>query len=174
MGFNLAEQVEALDWDFSTMKGAPAELVDARGTIPEPTVEQIDKFARRWQGLVRLASETADAAIKKITDAEAPTEDAGELSLEQKLERWSTAPDVTADEKNALKEALIDLCMIVCERNGRPLDGAPTREHLYALGGRERTAFVQWLVVELVLDPKAQASNVAMSAQSFTSSTPGS
>lgn len=161
MAFDAGASVDALDWDFSTLKNTPEILKDARGTIPEPTSEQVNRFIEKYVRLGQLAIEGVDEKPAAPTKRSPATGKASgrppKRTFAEKITELMDSPDTAAEDKHAATEAMIDLIMIVClDADGHPLDGAPTREQVVALGARVREQFLVWLNNEL-MGPKEMA-----------------
>lgn len=130
--FDAGASVEALDYDFSTIKVADEQsaaiLKDAKGTVPEPTQDALERFQEQLRetvignGLEDIVGLGEDAPPEQVISAMS-TLDEGALHR------------VMQGTNDAIKQ----LCA-----------GSPSPEQIDALPARVRLAFVGWLTQSLV------------------------
>jgi hypothetical protein len=120
-GFDAAEAVESLDYDFRPH-------VDAHGTVPEPSREELDHF---WNGRRRILE---DAGVS-FTELESfdPLDPQSRRAI---IEAFASIPE---DKRKAMTPAALD-------NVARLTKGQPTRDELEALPGRLQDAFIGWLM----------------------------
>lgn len=167
MGFNAATAVEALEYDFTTLNPCPDELREAKGVIPEPDIETLNRFSEGFYGLLRMTRQLnqierpAPASEPETDDDESKVDEvegvaADPLTVHALIEEWQDNLAENDDsDRQKLESALVDWLMIVC----RPV---LTEKQLMAIPGRVRTAFVGWLTGELIT-PKGSRSASAPS-----------
>lgn len=151
MGFNAAEEVDPLDYDFTTLKPLPEGLEKAKGTVPEPSNERLEAFGRRFNRLQQLMNEADDARLSReaaALDKPAAKSKKSAMTTLDALEKWTTENSEQGEElPPELKKAeqvYIDLLDYVCQ-------GSPSRAEIAAMPGRTRAAFMGWLVGELLV-----------------------
>lgn len=148
MAFIAGDVTEPMDWDFTAF-GTPED----KGTIPEPSAEDVDLFGRRYLGLLQelrqsltedenaIAGETTDEAAKRIVEHAAKP-------LMERIEEWATRTAVNRDDivrVNAeMRRILADVC-----------GGAPTLAQIELLPSRILRLFTAWLHEQLT-SPKAK------------------
>lgn len=163
MGFNAATAVEALDFDFTTLDPCPEELRDAKGVIPEPDIETLNAFSEGFYGLLRLGRKLIQIERPVAPDEDVDVTVDGEgvaidpETVHELIQDWHeslTTHEYDAGRKE-LESTLIDLMMLVC----RPV---LTEAQLRAIPGRVRTAFVSWLVGELITPKGSQSVSVPL------------
>jgi len=124
-GFNAATVVEALDWTFEPF------VKKAKGTVKEPTDDQIVKFLSDVKALVARLHEKAEADVKSRDPAD----------LVDAIEELD--PSVVGEFHQELAGIFAALC-----------SGEPTREQILAVPMRIRVVFYGWLRQE-VMNPEA-------------------
>lgn len=130
-GFNAAEVVEALDFDFTSFDGP-------KGTIPEPSSKQVKKFFNT----VRDISIVIRRGQKDFNEEEI-IEDADHAAT------VLAALDETSEEHNT---KMYNNVVMVCSN-------AFTREQLEALPFRVQNAFITWLTNQISPEAEAPATN---------------
>ena len=120
-GFNAAEVVEALDFDFTAFNGP-------KGTIPEPSNKQVKIFFNRMRDTA-LATRRDAATLDE--DELLSDEDAANLAL--------AAFDETSEKHN---QDVVNAVVMVCSNifSYEDLDNLPFRV---------QNAFMAWLVVQI-------------------------
>lgn len=117
MGFHVDQEVEPLDYDFGQFGG--------KGTVPEPTHDQVEQLFKAIRGLVVAAGVDPGA------------------SREQVIQAFAAIPeDEQKRQADATMEALIDFCQ-----------GSPSREEIESLPYRPLNAFLGWLVGQFAGEP---------------------
>ena len=123
-GFEAQGVVEALDWDFNP-------YVAARGTIPEPTDNQIAAFLTGVKATIKEVE--AD-----LPDGITENDPVALLAMMEDLD-----PAKTIEQIGKMAEIYSALC-----------SGTPTVEQIMALPMRVRNIFFAWLQAE-VMSPEA-------------------
>lgn len=153
MGFNATTAVEPLDFDFTTLANCPDILADAKGTIPEPSMEAMNRFRSGFFGMLDLIKKVTQQEMTKAKLAE-DTAKHEAASVNELVDAWhERLDDSSTHQSKIVTDAMTEWMLIVC---------APvlTGEQLLALPVRVRTAFMGWLVEELI-DPKGSLSDIA-------------
>lgn len=150
-GFSAAAAVDPLDYDFNP-------YVDLKGTIPEPSDKQANKYLRKWQEIVQ-------GVVRANT---IKLQDYNEMTPEQRKEHDDSLPKTIAQTLDAMNnlsfsadpddpegqsetEQVADaMCKITSEVTG----GHLTEAALLAIPYRPRAAFFGWLVAELTSPEK--------------------
>lgn len=118
--FNAANAVEPLDYNFSP-------FVEAKGTVPEPTDEQVADF------YANLGNQLENALGKERTEG---------VDLTDPQQVGKLFMSLTADDHRSMYEALLKLHAAVCSNQ-------PTEDDLRALPFRLRQSFYgmlqEWL-----------------------------
>jgi hypothetical protein len=132
-GFDAGAEVDPLDYDFTTIKALPGAvreiLKDAKGTIPEPSNEQVNKFLRKQRS--KLESHGV-----KIEDFD-PADQIKSMTAVAKALATASPEDIDK-MASGMVDAVAELC-----------GGTPTREQIDALPQRIQTAFFGWLMGKL-------------------------
>jgi hypothetical protein len=132
MGFDAGKSVQALDFDFTTIQVADDAtreiLKDAKGTIPEPTQDALDRFTAHVRELATDPEIAALVALGDNPDPAAVVAAIGEMPEEKLL---------------GVTEGMLSVIIDVCS-------GTPSEEQIRALPPRVRNAFVGWVSGELV------------------------
>lgn len=146
MGYD-AHSVEALDFDFTGLQladeKAKALLADAKGTIPEPSQQQIEAFSDAIERFT-IGNEKFDADNRKLAEEiqSGSVTDADRTKREKALRR----------EEKRLQKLLYDAVAALCA-------GVLTAEQFAALPARHQLGFTRWLGKALApddeLDPTA-------------------
>jgi len=153
MGFVASEQVEALTYDFTSLDPIPPGLEKCKGTIPEPSSALVDRFVVKQNRLaITLSSVEPPELAKGAEKPKAPT------SIIEALDQFIADERVPEQERDKADNVWIDL---LAEVTG----GQPTRDEIAAMPYRIRTAFMKWLVQELI-DPKDELSGLRPSLES--------
>jgi len=139
-GFDAGAEVDPLDYDFTTIKAIPNDvreiLQDAKGTIPEPSNDQVNKFLRSQ----RAKLEEAGVNVK---DFDPTDQQKSMLVIAQAM--VDASPETVDKIAAGMVDAVAELC-----------GGRPTREQIDALPVRIRTAFFGWLMGQLT-NPESAA-----------------
>lgn len=127
MGFDAAEAVAPLDYDFSAYTNGDGKPL-SKGTIAEPSREQLDAF---WQGRRQVL---ADAGID-LAELEGfdPLDPDSRAALAKK---FASIPD---EKRKAMAPAQLKHVSAVCS-------GTPSEKEIEALPGRVQDAFIGWLM----------------------------
>jgi hypothetical protein len=120
-GFNSGTAVEAMTYDF-TAHGGP------KGTIPEPSQEQIEVFFKHIEDTAKFVREIENQAKKVDDDDDEAVEDFIENIPRDKVKQY----------QNEMSVWISDVC-----------SGAPTVEEVRALPYRVFGAFTAWLAGEI-------------------------
>lgn len=120
-GFDAAEAVERLDYDFRPH-------VEAHGTIPEPSREELDEF---WEGRRRIL-EDAGVSLAELEGFD-PLDPQSRRAI---IEAFASIPE---EKRKAMSPAALDNVAALAK-------GKPTRDELDALPGRLQDAFIGWLM----------------------------
>lgn len=139
-GFDAGSAVEPMDWDFSKF-GA------GKGTVPEPSDVEIDRFMRQYQVLatqvIRSAEAQTNQQLQELIERRAKEDDPDSpekpLTLEQSVE---VMKQVDLGNSAEIANAMLDLIITITK-------GQPSREQLMALPHRVRGAFYGWLIGQL-------------------------
>ena len=111
MGFDAASAVEPLDFDFHP-------YADAKGTVPEPSQEQVERLFEAIRGLAVAAGIQPGA------------------SREEAIAAFAAIPEeVQKEQARHTLDALVEFCQ-----------GSPSREQIEQLPYRPLNAFIGWLV----------------------------
>jgi len=110
--FNAADAAEPLEYDF-------APYADARGTVPEPSDDQVAEF---YGNLSRNLERALGA--ERVAD----------VDMTDPLEVGALFQSLTSEDHRAMYDSLLDLHAGVCS-------GEPSREQIAALPFRLRRAF---------------------------------
>lgn len=138
MGFNAAEVLEPLDYDFTSFNGPDGKPLP-KGTVPEPSSGAVKAYFRAMKDLAKEA--------RRFKDIEKKLGNIDEISDEELAERMATVDEAEegADElQRNQKVALAGLC-----------SDNPSLEVLEALPFRIFMAFNKWLIGEI--NPKTAA-----------------
>ena len=111
MGFSAESAVEPLDYDLRP-------YVDAQGTVPEPTHEQVQALFKALRELVVAAGVDPGASRDEVIQAFA------DIPEEQQKA-----------QSDATMQAIVDFCQ-----------GSPSKQEIEALPYRPLNAFLGWLV----------------------------
>lgn len=120
-GFSAEEAVERLEYDFRPH-------VDAYGTIPEPSREELDEF---WEHR-RQILEDAGVSFAELESFD-PLDPKSRRAI---IEAFAKVPE---DKRKAMTPAALDNVATLTK-------GQPSREELDALPGRIQDAFIGWLM----------------------------
>lgn len=152
MGFDAKEAVPALDWDFRP-------YVEASGTTPEPSNQEIVRYMTRVRSIIEAARRTAMAQIEDETErAKKMTEE----ELDAVRARWA---GVGWKEGVEILEAEIpldasaqgqEMVRAMAENVEKMSKGSPTADQIMGLPGRIRSQYLGWLTGQLT-DPESQA-----------------
>jgi hypothetical protein len=132
MKFDAGKAVEALEWDFSTVpvsdEQAKAILKDAKGIVPEPTQDALERFQEH------LRSTVVDNNLEDMVSL------GDDAPPEQVIAAMSSLPEGALQKvMQGTNDAIKELCA-----------GSPSAEQIDALPARVRLAFVGWLTQSLV------------------------
>lgn len=130
--FDAGAVVEPLDYDFTTIKGYPHKR--ARGTIPEPSDEQI-------ANLLAALREQAATAGKMVEPGNEAQDFSDPTAFLHQLDNFD--PAVFTELYAKVGRAYADLC-----------SGQPSYEEIMSLPMRVRNRFFAW-VMEEVVSPEA-------------------
>lgn len=153
MGFVAGDIVEPMDWDFTAF-GTETD----KGTIPEPTSEEVDLFGRRYLGLLQELQQTLtedENAVPGESTDEAATRmvEHAAKPLMERIDEWAARTAVNRDDilrVNAeMRRILADVC-----------GGSPTLVQIELLPSRILRLFTSWLHEQLS-SPKAKAGALA-------------
>lgn len=139
MGFNAESVVEPMDWDF-TKYGA------GKGTIPEPSDREVERFLKKYQVLISQTLRSAELRAAEQLD-EAISEAAGgdEKRLLTLAESVAVMSRIDSDELLSgpeAAEALVGLFASITK-------GQPSKEQMMQLPHRIRGAFYGWVMGQL-------------------------
>lgn len=127
-GFDAGQQVERLNYDFSTLTDPDGKpYSDAKGIIPEPSSGEVQDL------LEKLIAAGKDAGL----DAEDLTGTPQQVAL--------ALAGADREQLDRMKDALLDAI-------GEFTKGHPTRDEIAALPHRLQDAFIGWLLGEFT-DP---------------------
>ena len=153
MGFVAGDVVEPMDWDFTAFGTS-----EDKGTIPEPSPEEVDLFGRRYQGLLQelyqtitedenaVPGETTEQAAERLVKhASSPLME----RLDAWVERTATNREDIVRINHEMRRILADVC-----------GGSPTLAQLEILPSRILRLFTAWLHEELTT-PKLKAGALA-------------
>lgn len=159
MGFNAAERVSALDYDFTTMDPCPTALRKCKGIIPEPSDEMMDTFIERFHRLMDLlATASVSTLTFELSEKARKMDEAPEtLTVDEALAKWHEPDDDLSEGRRKANGAVVELLADICQ-------GTPSKAEIEAMPGRTRAAFLQWLVMEL-LTPKEELIGMTTSAE---------
>lgn len=148
-GFKASEAVERLDYDFTDLQVSdPAQqeiLAGAKGTIPEPSQQQLDGYFEAMRTL--------------LSDLGVDLADAG--SPQQLMAAFAKLPEGALERMNeGMVQAVADLC-----------GGQPSRDQIAALPPRVRQAFVGWLSGQFANPTTLDMSSSAVASNGVASST---
>jgi hypothetical protein len=135
-GFSAGDVVESLDYDFSNTKVPVKGLEDCKGTIPEPTPLQVERFLSA--GRKEAVRSRLEAKELGFTD-----EDMTPEQILAALDKIDPARTAAARKRNA--QILSDLC-----------SGEVTAAQILKLPHRLLRDFSNWITAE-VLNPEAGA-----------------
>lgn len=155
MGFKAQEAVVPLDWDFRPH-------VDAHGTTPEPTNEQIMRFVSRFRGRVDAVRRKA---LAKLQEEQELAKGRSEEELDAERARWATIDwpeglalieaELKSDEQVEQGEELAKQLAVDVEKL---TNGCPSAEQIMQLPGRIRAAYFGWIVGQLT-NPESWAAD---------------
>lgn len=143
--FDGGAALSALEFDFTTIPGWSPDYTDAKGTIPEPSTEMVDRFLDRYFELMALLADVEGAKADEIENG-GVEQDGEQKTLHERLEAWRNGEPKNAQERAFVQDALLELTVYVTQ-------GTIKEDWLRALGYRGQRLFTQWLVSELA-DPK--------------------
>lgn len=129
--FTAAGIVEPLEYDFTAMARAPhliAELAEAKGTIREPTTQQVQKFMNDL--------ELERDRTRKLMDGLGDEPDVADVVARR-------SPEMVDESVAHNSEIVSALC-----------SGTPSAEHLRMLPHRIMSLFTDWITGQ-VLNPEA-------------------
>lgn len=148
MAFIADEVVEPLDWDFSKY-GA------GKGTTPEPTTIQIERFHRRAtniaEAMIRLQGAAMSAESDRVQDltpeqAKAELERWGQMNLDQALETLDRELDEHLDQRQSGMGLVQKMAELIAET----AQNQPNTEQIMALPHRIRSAYFGWFSGQLI------------------------
>lgn len=148
MGFNAAERVTLLDYDFTTLKPVPAGLENCKGTIPEPTISQVEAFEEGYKSLFEYLSRMdvkPEPAEGGDTPKPEPAEALTYATVADALAAWKDRDTSERDEGRA--EAHAAACQMIVDVCSKEI----TIERINAMPARVLSSFIQWLVFELLV-----------------------
>lgn len=141
-GFDAGNVVEAMDWDFTKYKAG-------KGTVPEPSDVELERFLRKYRVLVTSVMQAAGVEIivrdnemielkpDGVTRTQALTmPEAIKLMGEIDLEK------VEESSSYKISDAMLDLVVTITK-------GKPSKQQLLKLPNRIRGAFFGWLIGQL-------------------------
>lgn len=134
--FDAGNIVAAMDWDFSKF-GA------GKGTIPEPSDIEMERFLRNYTKLMTSFSAAAIGSVSPKNGEDGEDSDKPKiLSLDEAIELMKSV-DITADYVSPkISEAMLELVLQITK-------GSPNREQIVSLPQRIRGAFYGWLLGQL-------------------------
>lgn len=141
--FDAASAVEPMDWNFEKY-GA------GKGTVPEPSDIEIERFMRKYRVLssevLRSAEISANKELQEMVDRRLKENDPDDptevLTVQESIEVMRQI-DFAGDEKAPeIAEAMLDLVVTITK-------GSPNKQQLLALPNRVRGAFYGWLIGQL-------------------------
>jgi hypothetical protein len=141
-GFDAGSAVEPMDWDFSRF-GA------GKGTVPEPSDVEIERFMRKYQVLATQVMASAEiqtnSELQELIERKAQEADPGSpvkpLTVAESLEVFQQV-DLSGVRATEIADAMLELALTITK-------GSPSREQLEALPNRIRGAFYGWLIGQL-------------------------
>lgn len=143
MGFDAAQRITPLEYDFTTLNPVPAGLEYCKGTIPEPTATQLEEFEDGYKSLFDYLAKRASANENEDTASEEAEQSF--VSVTEALEAWEARDkDLNLEERAKSNAAVRDMIVAVCSKEITP-------EQFDAIPARVRSAFIQWLVFELLV-----------------------
>lgn len=147
-GFNAAEAVPKLDWDFTKyVKGA-------KGCSPEPSADALYEFNAQYRTLVEgvVQSKKAAAILESKRTGKLSEEDA-----EAEMRRWAAMSwEEAAAELNrqmadvAPPSEIVEVSNRQAELIAEVLQHNPSADQIKALPGRIRAAYFGWVVGQLL------------------------
>jgi hypothetical protein len=138
MGFNAADAVSELDWDFTKYGGGS-------GIVPEPSEEMVLRFQHRLQEIARVGQEGVepDRAVRATNKRKRRPTFSEALDYLRSL----GDPDEGDEEAKRVSDLIVDVVAEAC-------GDKPSAEQIKKLPHRPRQAFYGWIVGQLT-DPKA-------------------
>ena len=148
MGFVAGDVTEPMDWDFTAF-GTPED----KGTIPEPSAEDVDLFGRRYLGLLQelrqslsedenaVPGESTDEAAQRIVEHAAKP-------LMERIEEWHARTMTNREDIMRVNAEMRRILADVC-------GGSPTLAQIELLPSRILRLFTAWLHEQLTA-PKAK------------------
>lgn len=140
--FDAGNVVEAMDWDFTKYKAG-------KGTVPEPSDVEIERFLRKYRMLVTSVMQSAGAEIIVRDNQTIELKDDGVTATPILSLADATAAmgqiDLESVESSAaykISEAMLDLIVTITK-------GKPSRHQLQKLPNRVRGAFYGWVIGQL-------------------------
>lgn len=148
--FNAETVVEPMDWDFTKYGGG-------KGTIPEPSDIEVERFLKKYQLLVTQtlmaaqikAADQLDGVIEqerakrpKPDGEQAEDEPAKLLTLQESIEVMSRIDSDELLSSPEAAEALVGLFASICK-------GSPSKDQILLLPHRIRGAFYGWVMGQL-------------------------
>ena len=142
MGFVAGDIAEPMDWDFTAF-GTPED----KGTIPDPTPDDVDLFGWRYRGLLQELYQTIsedDSAVEGESSDEAAARLVEHASkpLMQRLDEWADRTAQTKQENQRINTEMRRILADVC-------GGSPTLAQIELLPSRHLRLFTAWLNEEL-------------------------
>lgn len=141
-GFDAGNVVEPMDWDFTKFGGG-------KGTIPEPSDVEMERFLRKYRTLMGAVRDEALASVEQAEqEAKAEAEGARRGVTLEEARQLMAEIDLTdegSEFARRVSEQMLDIVVGITK-------GSPSREQISALPNRIRGAFFGWLVGQLT-DP---------------------
>lgn len=155
MGFDAAKRVDPLDYDFTTLTPVPKGLEECKGTIPEPTVEQLQAFVDGYYSLLEMLDAVDPNSTSRVPH-DPPAEKADDSESDEKpappkhrydsmaaaVDAWEERTNLHAEDRARVEKALSELILGVA-------GDVITEDQIKAMPSRIRAAFLGWLVFEL-------------------------
>lgn len=138
MGFDAESVVEPMDWNFSKF-GA------GKGTIPEPSDIEVERFLKKYQVLISQTLRSAERrAIEQLDTAinEAAGDEDRLLTLEESVAVMGRIDSNELISSSEASDALLELFATITK-------GQPSKEQMLALPHRIRAAFYGWVMGQL-------------------------
>lgn len=153
MGFDAANAVPALDWDFTRYKGG-------KGTSPEPSSEALVKFVTEYRNAVEAMLRSKKAlAVKEAEKLEGKSAEEKRAEIERWASMdWQEGVVALADEMASLAppSEVLALFEHQVKMVAEVLQDIPSVEDINKLPGRVKLAYLGWIAGQL-MSPEAGA-----------------
>lgn len=140
--FDAGNVVEAMDWDFTKYKAG-------RGTVPEPSDVEIERFLRKYRVLVTSVMQAAgtEIVVRDNQTIELKSDGVTSTPILTLVEATKAMAEIDLEsvESSAsykVSEAMLDLVVTITK-------GKPSKQQLQKLPNRVRGAFFGWLIGQL-------------------------